>query len=65
MANAGLLVKEEQGTAKQWWTLQQPHISNFKTFIMINIDQLHHLKKIGNHTCASSVTLTPLLTSGK
>jgi hypothetical protein len=44
VANDGLWVKWEQGTAKQWWTLQQPHICEFKTWIMINIDQLHHLK---------------------
>jgi hypothetical protein len=25
--------------AKQWWALQEPHICEFKTWIMINIDQ--------------------------
>jgi hypothetical protein len=44
VANDGLWVKQERGTAKQWWALQQPHICEFKTWIMINIDQLHHLK---------------------
>jgi hypothetical protein len=44
VANASLWVKEKQGTPKQWWALQQAHIFNFKTWIMINIDQLHHLK---------------------
>jgi hypothetical protein len=41
VANDGLWVKQEQGTAKQWWALQQPHICEFKTWILINIDQLH------------------------
>jgi hypothetical protein len=44
VANDGLWVKEEQGRAKQWWALQQPHICNFRAWITINIDQLHHLK---------------------
>jgi hypothetical protein len=35
--------------AKQWWTLQQPHICEFKTWIMINIDQ-QQVKKILVHT---------------
>jgi hypothetical protein len=42
--NDGLLVKLEWGKAKQWWALQQPHICEFRTWIMITIDQLHHLK---------------------
>jgi hypothetical protein len=42
-------VKQEQATAKQWWALQQSHICEFKTWIMINVDQLHHLK-ISWHT---------------
>jgi hypothetical protein len=32
------------GTAKQWWALQQLHIFNFRTWIMIDIDQLHYLQ---------------------
>jgi hypothetical protein len=44
MANDGLWVKEEQGTAKQWWALEHPHIFKFRTWIMINVDQLHPLK---------------------
>jgi hypothetical protein len=63
--NDGLWVKFKQATTKQWWTLHQPHIYEFKSWIMINIDQQHHSKKVGTHTCASSVTLTPLITSGK
>jgi hypothetical protein len=39
-----LWVKEEQATAKQWWALQQPLICEFRTWILLNIDQLHHLK---------------------
>jgi hypothetical protein len=35
-----LWVKYEQGTAKQWWPLQEPHICEFKTWIMINIVQV-------------------------
>jgi hypothetical protein len=50
VANDGLWVKEEQGTAKQWWALQQPHTCNFKTRIMINIDQLATLFKISWHS---------------
>jgi hypothetical protein len=65
VANDGLRVNKKQGTPKQRWALQQPHISNFRTWIMINVDHLHDLKKVGNRTCASSFTLTPLLTSGK
>jgi hypothetical protein len=42
VANDVLWVKLEQETAKQWWALQQPHIFEFKTWIMMNIDQLHH-----------------------
>jgi hypothetical protein len=45
VANDGLWVKEEQGTAKQEWALQQPHICKFRTWVMINIDQLQ-LRKI-------------------
>jgi hypothetical protein len=45
VANDGLSwVKWEQATAKQWWTLQQPPNCEFRTWTMINIDQLHHLK---------------------
>jgi hypothetical protein len=44
VANDGVWVKQEQATAKQWWALQQPHICEFRTWIMINIDQLHHSK---------------------
>jgi hypothetical protein len=44
VANDGLWVKWEQATAKQWWTLQQPPNCEFRTWIMINIYQLHHLK---------------------
>jgi hypothetical protein len=39
-----LWIKWEQATAKQWWTLQQPPNCEFRTWIVINIDQLHHLK---------------------
>jgi hypothetical protein len=65
VANDGLWVKEEHATAKQWWALQQPLICEFRTWILLNIDQLHHLK-ISWHSysrCVSSVTLTPLITS--
>jgi hypothetical protein len=44
VANDGLWVKYEPEAGKQWWALHQPHICKFKTWIMINIDQLHHLK---------------------
>jgi hypothetical protein len=44
VANDGLSFNEEQETAKQWWALQQPHIFNPRTWIMIHIDQLHQLK---------------------
>jgi hypothetical protein len=44
VANDVLWVREEQGTAKQWRALQQPHICKFRTWILINIDQLHHVK---------------------
>jgi hypothetical protein len=30
VANEGLRDKKEQGTAKQWWSLQQPHICEFE-----------------------------------
>jgi hypothetical protein len=53
VANDGLWVKEEQGAAKQWWALQQPHICKFMTGIMINVDQLHYFKIIWLYTCAS------------
>jgi hypothetical protein len=36
------LVSWKQATAKQWWALHQPPICEFKTWNMINIDQLHH-----------------------
>jgi hypothetical protein len=32
-----------EGTAKQWWTLQQPSLCEFRILIMSNKDQLHHL----------------------
>jgi hypothetical protein len=35
VANDGIWVKQEHGTAKQWWALQQAHICEFKTWIMI------------------------------
>jgi hypothetical protein len=44
VANDGLWVKLEQAKAKQWWALQQPHICESRTWIMITIDQLHHKK---------------------
>jgi hypothetical protein len=31
VANDGLWVKQEQGTAKQAWALQQPYIYELKT----------------------------------
>jgi hypothetical protein len=40
VANDGLWVKYEHKTAKQWWTLQQVDICEYKTWIMINTDQL-------------------------
>jgi hypothetical protein len=44
VAKNGLWVKKEQATAKKWWALQQLHISEFRSWIMINIDQLYHLE---------------------
>jgi hypothetical protein len=45
VANVGLWVlTQEQATAKQWWALQQPPSCEFKTWIVINIDQMHHSK---------------------
>jgi hypothetical protein len=46
VANDGLWVKYEQGTVKQWRALQQAHICEFNTWIMINIDHPSHL---GDH----------------
>jgi hypothetical protein len=40
VANDGLWVKLEQGTAKQWWALQQRQFCEIRTWIVINIDQL-------------------------
>jgi hypothetical protein len=42
VANDGLSVHEDQGRANHWWALQKPQIFNFKTWIMIDIDQLRY-----------------------
>jgi hypothetical protein len=43
VTNYGLCGKKKQTTAKHWWALQQPPLFEFRTCIMINSDQLHHL----------------------
>jgi hypothetical protein len=44
VAKNGLLVKQEQSTATHWWALQQLPNFEFGTMILLNIDQIHHLK---------------------
>jgi hypothetical protein len=66
VANYGLWVKEGQGTAKQWWALQQqPHICESMTWVMIHIDQLQ-VENTGTQTCCTSVViLAPFITGDK
>jgi hypothetical protein len=53
VANDGISVQcWKQATAKQWWTLQHLPNCEFRTWIMINIDQLYHLKNSWySHMC--------------
>jgi hypothetical protein len=56
VANDGLWVKKEQGKAKQWLAFQQAHICEFKTLIMINIDQV----QLGKILVQTNVVLVQL-----